>query len=112
MRNIDDLIKEADEVIRRKTEPVKTAGGFIAENDIGKLASALQTDIDTLDYTVAEKLASAVAISNVLLNLPTIQKLAAVEDRAKQAGISEEKISDTLVKNASLLKFRNLLDMI
>jgi hypothetical protein len=110
MRSIDDLLKEADEVILQKTAGVNKPAQ--ASDDVSKIAAALSADEITLDYTVAEKLASAVAISNVLLNLSTIQKLAAVEDRAKQAGISEEKISDTLVKNASLLKFRNLLDMI
>ena len=112
MRSIDDLIKEADEVIQRKTEQVKTAGEDRASGDVNKLAAALQHESDTLDYTVAEKLASAIAISNVLLNLPTIQKLAAVEDRAKLAGVSEDKIASVLVKSASSLKFRNILDLI
>jgi hypothetical protein len=112
MRSINDLLREADAFISEKTA---SGSPSIDLGNVSKLAADLMgtcdgADDDHLEYTVTEKLASAIAISNVLLNLPKIQKLAALECQAKENGVSDERIAEVLEKNAGSLEFRSILD--
>lgn len=125
VRPLSDLIKDADEIIfGRQPGEEKTAARSepeIADDDIFKLAELIRkapelpevaeklaSDDDELVLTMREKVAHAVALVDTLLNLPTLEKVAAFEDQARAAGYSDKEIAAQLEKTAGL-RFRSVL---
>lgn len=124
VRPLSELIQDADDIIfGRKTAEEKTAASAdteIADDDIFKLAEMIRkvpepetteksaSEDDQLVFTMREKVAHAVALIDTLLNLPTIAKVAAFEEKARAAGYTDEQIASQLEKTAGI-KYRSIL---
>lgn len=110
MAKLDTLLKEADELISSK---LQTSSKVTQDDDIFKLAEELKTSTqgaaEVEAFSLIEKIAHSVAIVDTLLNLETLSKIAALEEKAKEAGFSEGQISDFFEKKASP-KFKSVMD--
>ena len=114
MRNIDQLMAEADQIIEKNME--KSASQKTAsDDDIFKLAAQVrgqpaQPEGESNVVTLTEKTAEAVAIVNTLLNLEELTKIAQFQKMAQEQGYNSEQISGVLEKRAG--KMRNILEEI
>jgi len=114
-RDFNSLIEEADGYIANKSETgfSKTAS---SKEDIEKLAAQLlasspsETEEETHLKTLNEKVAHAIAISDTLLNIGNLVKVARLEEEAHRRGIPHEKVASYI--ESSPIKFRSVLDML
>lgn len=108
-KSIGQLLAEADEMIEKNAAATSTkkAAAQPAEESVEVLAERLLKlggQADTAeDPGLLPKLAHAIAVVDTLLNLPTLAKVAALEEKAREAGHSDEAIAAYFEKNASAL---------
>jgi F420-0:gamma-glutamyl ligase len=109
-KKLSDLLKDADDLITKKTASVAE---LPKDDDVVKLASELvSTEESTApELNFAEKVAHAAALLDTLINFESLIKVAAFEEEAKQAGYSEEQITDYFEKKASV-PFRSVTELI
>lgn len=106
-KSIGQLLAEADEMIEKNAAAAsvgseKTAG--VEEESVEALADRLLKmggqEAKEQDPNLLAKVAHAVAVVDTLMNLPTLAKVAELEDKAREAGHSDEAISAYFEKNA------------
>lgn len=114
MKNIDQLLAEADNIIeKRASSKTQVKVASVSSDEVDKLASML----DSLDFVVPqekvankveiitdtpfEKVARSLAITEALMNIEEFRKLAEFEDKARASGYTEAKISEYIEKKAS-----------
>ena len=110
MRSFDKIMADVDAEIgalREGSEKTAAAG-----EDVLDLAAQLRTSaqgvgapvsagIDPALVTMTEKVAHAIAITDTLLNLDTLVKMAEFEKKAMAKGFSQEQIETYMAKTAS-----------
>jgi hypothetical protein len=97
-------MEEVDGIIeKRATEEPPVVASY--DDEISKMASELLTtgqgvvvDSKPEEYTFNEKLAYSMAMAEVFINLPYIQKLASFEKKAYEHGHTPEQIEEALTK--------------
>lgn len=110
---LDQLIAQADEVIEKRASkaPVVTPELASESDETVKLASFLRdlepgsvgtSEPSPFQMTFIEKLASAVAVVEVLGNIEEFNKLAEFEAKALAAGHTQEQVDAFLMKQAGL----------
>lgn len=114
-RSIDSLINEADELVfgRSKTaaakpqivdsvhgdtEAVKIANQLLSEDEGLQQALNLQKTAAPVAETALEKVASALVINEVLLNLEKFEKIEQFEKKAQEQGYSQEEINELIIE--------------
>lgn len=119
MRNISDLIREADEIIEKRAS--KKEDKPVDNDEITKLANSLMeqenlhqekiasVSIEKPLQSVVEKLAHAVALVDTYINLEEFQKVADFEEKALEAGYSPEAIEQYVEKIASDGRFKTVM---
>lgn len=118
MRNIDELIRDADAIVAGRAQ-AKTAAAAppVPETETQKLAAQLRAS----QPPAAVKLAAlpglagileAVGVVDTLINLPVLAKMDAIEKQALEAGHSEEKVAEFFEKHASQFQVRSVLELV
>ena len=119
-RTIDQLLAEADDIIEKRASVSKKDLTEEVSDDILKLAQQLSsTDVEEADdgddsnvKTLLEKVAHAMAITEVFANLPYLKKAAEFEKQASEKGYDKEKIQGYLEKAASAANYVRISQMI
>lgn len=113
MPTVNDLIAEFDKVFEKKAAvriPTEDADAVVklaerlVRNDRVKVA---QSD----DTSLIAEIAKSIAITDTLLNLGTLTKIAEVEDRARAAGHNDVQIEQFFEKNASIFPMVSVLQL-
>jgi len=110
-KKIQDLLEEVDEVIaKRASAPKEEMSGediFALANQLTKKASPEQItvdegieEIDTPIQTLREKVAHALALTEVYANLPFFQRLSEFEKKASENGMKDSDVTSFLEKKA------------
>lgn len=118
-QSIDALLKEADDLIMKKTASVKKAPAVDSVNgdhEAVKIANLLLSEDDDLrealaiekkaskeditqEETLIEKIASALVINEVLLEFDKFEKIAKFEEKAAAEGYSQDEINAFVIEN-------------
>jgi hypothetical protein len=120
-RTFDDVLGEFEELFGSQE---KTASAPSAADEVDSLVEQLKTS-PAFDHQMVggrfgapepqplwEKVAESLAFAETIANLPTLQKIAAFEERAIEKGFSEKQISDYYVKTGSASTYRSIIDLI
>lgn len=105
---LSDLLQNADTLINGRVNAEKVASAHETD-DVFKLAelvrrgpSVNQEKTATVledDFSFQEKIAHSMAISDALSLLPTIEKIAQFEKKARDAGYTEEQVQRYIEAN-------------
>lgn len=112
VKSVSTLLNEADEILV-KTAAAKNA---IPADDVIKIAKQLKDSgkisaEGLSDENLAVKIAHAFAIVDTVINLEEMAKVAFFEEKAKEAGFSDGKVSEYIEKKASP-KFVSALSLV
>lgn len=110
MRTVNDLLADFDDVIEKRAAeaqqtrtPAQDADAVVklaerlARSEAVKTASAGIGD----DAALLTQVARSLALTDTLLNMPTLAKIAAVEKRARDAGATDAQVESFFEKNAA-----------
>lgn len=110
-KKITDLLEEVDEVIAKRASAPKEV---VSEKDVFAMADQLRKQaspeqpvveeevesVETPIQTLNEKVAHALALTEVYANLPFFQRLSEFEKRAAKNGLEEQEVISFLEKKA------------
>lgn len=109
MRNLDELLSEAESIIEKKAEAKQRPTSSQSESDkeVAKLANLLVNDgmftevpIEVDRESLVEKVAHSLAIVQTLANAEHLAKIAEFHERAVASGYTDEQIFPVIEKIA------------
>lgn len=127
--NINDIFKQADEVIKTASkkaakEVTKTASVHV-DSEVSQLAEAILNDkmdytppaptrqkVASREMTNMEKIAHSVAIVDTLLNIAKFQELEKLASVAEERGYSKEEIQTYIEKKAMDMEILSVAPML
>jgi len=117
-KKIEDILAEVDEVIAKRASAPKED---VSETDVFTLAGQLRKqatpnpiveeaveEIDTPIQTLREKVAHALALTEVYANLPFFRSLSEFEKKATENGLEEQEVISFLEKKSFHKKYITL----
>ena len=117
-RNIDDILRDVDYILEKKASAKKEVNQTtsLEEDDVVKIANLLMSEdehlarelgiqekvaskaINSQEYSMEVKLASALVMAEVLNNFDKFQKIAAFEKQAQESGYAQVDIDKFIVE--------------
>lgn len=109
VKPLKDLLKEA-EAFDQTPGPTKTASSQAAATDQVSVFAESLIDAESVSFRDEgfEKTAKALNRAEALLQIQTLQKLAAFREKALKAGYTEEQVNETVEKIAAKKMKRHL----
>lgn len=100
-RSIDQIVAEFDEVFEKNASAKVKEPRELVSDEIMKLASELtcpteeelEIPVEGTDLTLLEKVAHSLAITEILVNLPQLKKVAHFQEKAEEQGHPSEEIA-------------------
>jgi hypothetical protein len=122
MKTIDELVADADQLMMTKAAAARagTAAKPQASSDVQKLAAQILNPparpagvekVAAPGHGLTFDMVLSLARAETMINLPTFRKMAAVADKAREAGHSEEKIAQFFEKNASAFPLKSVFQL-
>jgi hypothetical protein len=118
MPTVNDILADFDRLTEKRAAAAPRRDPAEQADDVVKLAERLVRNDQVKvaapsrdEGSLIAKLASSLALTDTLLNLGTLSKIAEVEERARAAGASDATIDQFFEKNASSFQMVSVLQL-